>query len=73
MRTIILTESQFKQLMEITEFEDKVQEYPKGQVNTTTNVHDENDEVEMGEQPDTGQLGGTRQSWWTSGLNGRLN
>jgi hypothetical protein len=77
MRTIILTESQFRQLMEITKLEDNVQEYPKGQIGTTTNVHDENGDVETGEQPDTDKFAriGTRQDWWRNVMaqGGRLN
>lgn len=81
MRTIKLTESQFKLMMESAaapDFSDgDVQECPKGQVGTTTTVHDDEGNPKYGKPHDTDQLDDflAIQNWWAGNLAqlGRLN
>lgn len=81
MKTIILTENQFKLMMETAgapDFEDgSIEEYPKGQVGITTVVHDDEGEPKFGKPHDTDQLDDLLaiQNWWAGNLAqlGRLN
>lgn len=81
MRTIILTESQFRKLMEdaaAPDFSDgSVEEYPKGQVGVTATVHDDEGNPKFGKPHDTDQVDDMLaiQNWWAGNLAqlGRLN
>jgi len=58
MKRIILTESQFRRLMEVSEYDGgNLKEYPGSTVGLSTIVHDDEGDIEMGDDTNSDRIG----------------
>lgn len=58
MKRIILTEGQFRRLMEVSEYDDgNLKEYPGSTVGLSTTIHDDEGDIEMGNDTNSDRIG----------------